>query len=112
MNHTGEPSANQCARRLILRGQASTSGAEPARRSTDSRVIISASRIEKASEDHPYNGGPARAYLADSSRRQRSGDHGHPRHDSGVPWIYMQTVKSPECALMPLTERRGRWLLG
>src|SRR5690348_14785245 len=28
------------------------------------------------------NGGSARDYLADSSRRQRSGHHGRPRHDS------------------------------
>ena len=39
------------------------------------------------------NGGSARAYLADSLR-ERSGHHGHPRHDSERARIFMQTVVS------------------
>jgi len=40
------------------------------------------------------NGGSARAYLADSSCRQRSGHHGHRRHNSERARIFMQTVVS------------------
>ncbi len=46
-----------------------------------------------------HNGGSARGYLAGLSRRQRSGHHGHPRTMASVPWIFIQTIVSPECAL-------------
>jgi hypothetical protein len=41
------------------------------------------------------NGGSARGYLANSSNCQRSGHHGHLRHDSDRARIFMQTVVYP-----------------
>jgi hypothetical protein len=79
-----------------LGGGAAT--APPARKSNYARAL-SLSGVEAISVP---NGGSARAYLADSSRRQRSSHHGHPRHDSERARILMQTVVFPERAHMPL----------
>jgi hypothetical protein len=51
-------------------------------------------------------GGSARAYLADSSGRQRSAIMGIHGTIASVSWIFMQTVVSPERAHVPRSARK------
>jgi hypothetical protein len=48
------------------------------------------------------NGGSARAYLADSSGRQRFGHDGIHGTIASIPWIFMQAVVPPDSTHLPL----------